>query len=142
MTRREGFEESGPFQNRTVTLSISINLDSLCWLLLLFLYTYQSFSAPSLMPAALKNRKPSGPKPTLVGSTPAAKSVMKSTSTSSTSDETAQLVVYNVVLEDDGSPAQAKTVRSHVLSYLYSRWSPSSPFLGTPRQIFSSFIFR
>ncbi|GAA5998308.1 hypothetical protein JCM5350_002093 [Sporobolomyces pararoseus] len=60
------------------------------------------------MPAALKNRKPSGPsKPTSVGSTPAAKNVMKSTSTS-TSNE--QLVVYNVVLEDDGSPAQAKTL--------------------------------
>ncbi|GAA6064028.1 hypothetical protein JCM10212_004260 [Sporobolomyces blumeae] len=59
------------------------------------------------MPSLVKNPVRQSPqvKPTpSPGSTPAAKAVMRSI------QPDAQLVVYNVVLEDDGSPAQAKTL--------------------------------
>lgn len=103
---------------------------SLLSLLLLFLHSSFSRTTPLLshMPAALTNRQPSSAGPIKsVGSTQAAKSVISSSST----QESKELVVYNVVLEDDGSPAQAKTVS---LRSSYHPHPVQPRFFGTPRQ--------
>lgn len=104
----------------------------------------------SVMPSAVRkqNRKPSNQKPPPAkpvqsqqpqpqqtsaaavtpsassSKSPAAKQVLKSTEPQS------ELIVYNVQLEDDGSPAQSKTV------------GPLYPpeFPGTPRLFFSFFL--
>jgi len=101
---------------------------------LLFFPSFSPFTpsllSDSVMPSAVKkqNRKPSAQKPK-VTPTPQPSAVTPSPSASSTSTESpaakqvlkstepqAELIVYNVQLEDDGSPAQSKTVRCCSLS--------------------------